>query len=256
LSPKKQPPGARAPQRLVPNWPAPQGVFAFTTLRGSQKESSQTPEVTADQGEELEDAPQIYRENRHPINVLLPNPPRWLNQIHSSLVIGPDNQEPHPSCDGAWTGEDRQPLAILTADCLPILMTDFQGGTIAALHGGWRGLASGIIDQGLGAFNQDVLAWVGPGIGPESYEVDRRVRDPFLDRYPVVESAFLDRGKRDHWHLDLYQASRLIFQQAGVDRVYSSRWDTYSQERLFYSYRRQNPTGRMATVIWKDSSEN
>jgi YfiH family protein len=244
------------PRHFYPRWPAPLGVKALITLR--EKTSESEVYGLGNYALHVGDDPQSVQSNRQRLRTLLPGEPHWLNQVHGSRVQGIQTQaqQPtHPSCDGSWTRVRDLPLAILTADCLPILLTDIQGETIAALHGGWRGLAAGILNKGLDPFHHEVLAWIGPGIGPESYEIDSKVREPFLSSHPEAEAAFRNRGRKGHWQMDLRQAATLILRKAGVQRIHGLHWDTYAQPRLFFSHRRSNPTGRMATVIWKEASE-
>jgi len=184
----------------------------------------------------------------------LPSTPAWLTQIHgadihvpSSQVFSSSSPAPVIQADAAFCQASGQVLAIMVADCLPILLCSRDGQEIAAVHAGWRGLALGIIGQVASRFkSDDLLAWLGPAIGPCHYEVDAPVRSGFQD-----DTGFGVGRDSQHWMLDLYAIARQQLQQAGVCTVSGGGQCTYC-DPAYYSYRRDGVTGRMATLIWRD----
>jgi YfiH family protein len=182
----------------------------------------------------------------------LPSEPCWLNQVHGATAIDAAEWRPGIAADAAHTDRSGRVLAVLTADCLPILLCDRQNDWIGAVHAGWRGLAAGVIQSALAAFRGNrgqLLAWLGPAIGPESFEIGSEVRDEFLSAMPASHPCFRPAGG-DRWMADLYGLARLALANEGVTRIYGGTWCTYRDADRFYSYRRDGRTGRMATLIW------
>jgi len=158
------------------------------------------------------------------------------------------------AADGAVSARNGIVCAVLTADCLPVLLTDTAGRRVAAAHAGWRGLAAGILEAAAAALRRpgaELLAWIGPGIGAGAYEVGEEVRETFLARAPAAAAAF-DRGPRGRWHADLERLARLSLEAAGVSRVYGGGFCTFTDAERFFSHRREAPCGRMASLIWLD----
>ena len=154
--------------------------------------------------------------------------------------------------DGSYSNSPGQVCAVLTADCLPILLCNREGDEIAALHAGWRGLASGIISKAVARMKtppEKLLAWLGPAIGPEKFEVGRDVYDTFVGANHKAEDGFTTSSE-EHWLADLYFLARLQFQTLGVEQVFGGDHCTFSEKEKFYSYRRDKQTGRMASLIW------
>jgi hypothetical protein len=178
----------------------------------------------------------------------LPATPAWLTQVHGTQIHVPGSaQESSLEADAAFSQAPGQVLAIMIADCLPILLCSRDGQKIAALHAGWRGLALGIIEKVVARFDgDDVLAWLGPAIGPCHYEVDTQVRSQFNDNI-----GFCAGRDAQHWMLDLYAIARQQLQQAGVSMVSGGGECTFCDQD-YYSYRRDGVTGRIATLIWRD----
>lgn len=182
---------------------------------------------------------------------------QWLNQVHGTACIQStaENWQSVPDADAAWTTERGLGLAILTADCVPLVLWDRRGSVLAVAHGGWRGLVSGVIEQLLGQLPvapEDLLAWLGPAIGPKVYEVGPEVADAVNDRIRAGEglAPVLHPGvSQDRWQLDLFELSSRLLGGCGVTSVYSQRLCTAS-DRRFYSYRRDGQTGRMVTLAW------
>ncbi|MDX1370787.1 peptidoglycan editing factor PgeF, partial [Pseudomonas sp.] len=154
--------------------------------------------------------------------------------------------------DAAWSGSPGQVCAVMTADCLPVLFANRSGTRVAAAHAGWRGLAAGVLEQTLGHFADapgEIVAWLGPAIGPEAFEVGDEVREAFIARHADSASAFT-ASRPGHWLADIYALARTRLAATGVSQVYGGEFCTYSDSARFFSYRRDGVTGRMATLIW------
>lgn len=194
--------------------------------------------------------------NRSLLTKHLPQPAIWLNQIHSADVIIVDEQSDTSkayNADALFTRLLNQPLAIMTADCLPILLANSEGTEVAAIHGGWRGLEQGIIKNTLNCFNSQphtIRAWLGPAIGPEQFEVGAEVVKLFVNQSSLFSQAF--KAQPNNKYLaDIYMIARILLMQHGVVDIVGGAFCTVSQPDLFFSYRRQGQTGRMASLIWR-----
>lgn len=242
---------------IMPNWPAPSHIHACSTTRIGG--ISPTPFDSLNMAHHVGDHARCYQENRQRIKsaLNLPSEPLWLNQTHSATVIdiSAGSNTLNQPADGAYfkrTDQQSSPvLAIMTADCLPILMCDRQGHEIAALHGGWRSLHRGIIQAGLALFNsspEELLVWFGPAISAKHYEVGPEIEESFVKQNVVFSQAFKPHGKK--FMLDIYQLARMIFNSYGVTHCYGQPHCTYANPTQFFSYRRDGITGRMATLIW------
>jgi YfiH family protein len=180
----------------------------------------------------------------------LPNPPRWLEQVHGCGVV--DDRTPGSRADAAITAETGRVCAVLTADCLPVLLCDREGTRVAAVHAGWRGMAAGVIESTIDAMEMpgdQLLAWLGPAIGPDAFEVGPEVRSAMVATHPEADTAFR-AGEGDRLFMDIYQVARQRLVRKGLGFVGGGDYCTVSQPDLFYSYRRDRITGRMATLIW------
>lgn len=240
---------------VTPNWTAPSSVRAISSTRLGG--FSNAPYQGLNLGLHVGDDAQHVMQNRTWLaqQAAMPNPPIWLNQTHSTQVhVIKQPQEDFPSLvldgDGLVTKLPRQVCAIMTADCLPILITNTQGTQVAAVHAGWRGLAQGIIDQALAHFSQDVLVWLGPAISCAHFEVGAEVRQIFCDQISGADQAFTPAVLADKWYADLYQLARLSLRQQGVEQVFDNGLCTYQDPNRFFSYRRDGQTGRQASFIW------
>ncbi len=234
---------------LVADWPAPAGVHAATSLRIGGV--SPAPWDSLNLAMHVEDDPVRVAENRRRLG--LPAEPVWLEQVHGTTVVRADTVPVGevPRADAAWTDRAGVICAVLTADCLPVLFCDRAGSRVAAAHAGWRGLAAGVLEAtvaALGVPGDEILAWLGPAIGPENYEVDETVRTAFLATDPAAETAFTPT-RPGHWHLDLCAVARRRLETRGVV-VHGGEHCTCRETDRFYSYRRDGLTGRMASVIW------
>lgn len=184
------------------------------------------------------------------VDAELPTEPRRLKQVHGSRVIHLADWRPDIEADAAWTDRPGEVVAIRTADCLPILLSDRDAKVVAGVHAGWRSLAGGIIGNTLAALplaGQDLFAWIGPGICGRCYQVGDDVRSAFVDLDPLLAAAFRSDG--DRWRADLKWIAAHQLRAAGVE-VLDSRRCTFEEVDTFYSFRREGKTGRMESVIW------
>lgn len=242
---------------LPADWPAPLCVWAGTTTR--QSGCSRHPYASLNLAGHVGDAPADVRINRTRIEqaLALPYRPRWLDQQHSARIIDPADEGCSLEADGACTSTPEIVCAVLTADCLPVLLCDREGRRVAALHCGWRGIAAGILSTGvtrMGCPPAEILAWLGPAIAPAAYEVGYEVHTAFLASAGELASAFRP-VRPGRWSLDLYHAARTLLRASGVRAVYGGGRCTFDEEALFFSHRRDGITGRMATLIWRGVTE-
>lgn len=235
---------------ILANWPAPSHIGAMTTTRinGTSKDRY----ASNNMGLHVGDVPQHVLNNRQRLKeaLSLPREPIWLNQTHSTNCINVE-QTSSRDADAAVSRNIDHPLAIMTADCMPILLCNQQGTEIAAVHAGWRGLANGIIENTLSKMlspSNDLLAWIGPCICRQCFEIGNEVYDFFIKRYAFVAPAF-DKGDL-RMHADLSKIAEFILLKQGVKQVSHAQLCTYELDHQFYSYRRDGETGRMATLIW------
>ncbi len=236
---------------LFADWPVPAHVRACTTLRHGAG-ASQPPFDSFNLGAHSGD--EAVATNRAALRALLrlPSEPRWLRQVHGTRVIR-DPGDDEPQADAAVTSEAGLVLAILTADCLPVLFCADDGGEIGAAHAGWRGLAAGVLENTVAALRtppQRLLAWLGPAAGPDAYEVGAEVREAFVGQDAGAAAAFAPT-RPGHWHCDLYALARRRLAALGLARVHGGGLCTISDAARFYSHRRDARTGRMATLIWR-----
>lgn len=245
---------------LFADWPVLPSVHAFTTLRHGLG-ASQPPfdtfnlgNITAADG----DDPVTVERNRKLLieHARLPSAPHWLKQVHGVDVVrcetGSNSDE--PVADATVTSSPRVVLAILTADCLPVVFAADDGREVAATHAGWRGLAAGVLEATIAAMRTPadrVVAWLGPAAGPQAYEIGEEVYRAFVERDPASAAAF-NATRPGHWHVDLYALARMRLAQAGVTRVHGGGLCTISDPQRFFSHRRDARTGRLATLVWFD----
>jgi YfiH family protein len=240
---------------LHAEWPAPPNVHAFTTMRGPAGDSA-APFDRFNLGLRSGDDAGVVADNRVLLEraLELPSAPRWLRQVHGAGVVRVDATPSidEPEADAAVTCVAGVVLAILTADCLPVVLAARDGREVAAAHAGWRGLAGGVLEATLAAMHaapERLLAWLGPCAGPQAYEVGQEVFDAFLARDPRAAAAFV-ATRPGHWRVDLYALARQRLLAAGVARMHGGGLCTISDPRRFYSHRRDQHTGRMATLVW------
>lgn len=286
--------------QLVPDWPAPARVRALSTTRIGGV--SRGPYGLADGsagglnlGTHVGDGAEAVAENRRRLRAWLPSAPRWLEQVHGCAVVtadgaaeadGVDRVDGADTADGAAAGDRPAPdappradasvsttpgqvCAVMTADCLPVLLCDRAGTVVGAAHAGWRGLCAGVIEATLARMDgqrtdagspPQWLAWLGPAIGPDAFEVGAEVRSAFLDQAlpherDAVEQAFRP-GAAGKYLADLYALARTRLARAGCIDVYGGDACTVSDAQRFYSYRRDGVTGRMASLVWLEPASN
>ncbi len=197
------------------------------------------------------DDPRCVARNRAILRACLPHEPVWVKQVHGTAVIDATRATPDAEADGVVTQSPGPVCAVMTADCLPIFLSDRAGKSVGIAHAGWRGLAAGIVEnvvQAMGVPSRDIIAYIGPGIGAHRYEVGEDVRKAFVDRDPAAARSFAPRqgGK---YLVDLYGLARQRLAAAGVAGIHGGGFCTASEER-FFSFRRDETTGRMASLIW------
>lgn len=226
---------------IEPNWPAPANIKAFmTTKLGWGNRPKARERVTPEETMELD-------------NLLhLPNHPVWLNQTHTNKSLEATTNNENAEADASFTRRPNQICVVMTADCLPLLITNRQGTEVAAIHAGWRGLAAGVIEStfaNLKSPADELLVWLGPSIGPNKFEVGKDVYDAFTQHNPNA-SMYFKPHKPDKWFADLHGLAKQRLQTLNVKHVYENDLCTYCNEDLFFSYRREGKTGRMASLIW------
>ncbi len=246
---------AQRPESLIiPDWPAPDRVYAVSTTRTGGV--SPPPWASLNLAGHVGDDPVHVAENRRRLAAIagLPAEPAWLEQVHGITVVAAETVTVSTpvAADAAFTRESGRPCVVMTADCLPVLLCDRAGTVVAAAHAGWRGLAGGVIAATVAQMATppgELLAWLGPAIGPGAFEVGEEVCAAFLG---------LDAGNRDcfrpspagRWLADLYELARRQLAGLRISAVYGGDFCTFSEPERFFSYRRENCTGRMATLIW------
>lgn len=248
-------PTAKGPSPLwvTPKWPAPLTVRAFTTTRHGGR--SRAPWNGFNLAHYVGDDADAVADNRALLGqaAKLPEAPRWLNQVHGTTVVSAAaTAAGQADADGVVADQPRTVCAVLTADCLPVLLCDRAGTRVAAAHAGWRGLAAGILEatiDALGTPEKRLLAWLGPAISAHHFEVGAEVREIFVKCDHRAATAF-SQAQKGHWWADLYELARQRLAALGVHDVYGGEFCTYQDVRRFYSVRRDGVTGRMASVIW------
>jgi hypothetical protein len=236
---------------LEPDWPAPRRVRAFVTTRGGGV--SEGDYASMNLGLSSGDDPARVARNREIVQEILPQPPRWLAQVHGPDVVGIDASagDARPRADASFTRTPGRVCTVLTADCMPVFLFDVEGGAVAVAHAGWRGLAAGVLENTVRALDAqgEVLAWMGPAIGPKAFEVGDEVREAFVSRDSRAAAAFVPHvpGK---FFADLYALARLRLGAAGVRSIHGGGFCTYNEPDRFFSYRRKKESGRMGAFIW------
>lgn len=238
----------------MPDWPAPPSVRACSTTRRGGV--SGPPYDALNLADHVGDDPSAVAANRRRLREALdlPGQPCWLRQVHGTRVVAVSAAESGTPADGAFTDRRGVVCAVLTADCLPVLLCTAAGDWVAVAHAGWRGLAHDVLEAAVDAApvaGDRLLAWLGPAIGPQSFEVGDEVRQAFLARDPRAAGAFVP-GAGGRWLADLYQLARQRLASRGVPAVFGGGLCTLRDAERFYSFRRDGRTGRMASLIWLD----
>lgn len=242
---------------IKPDWPAPAGVRALSTTRLDG--ASKGPWQSFNLGSRVGDEPLAVAHNRRELAAqagLEPDHIHWLRQVHGTRVVPLAGTAPaEAEADASITDQPGVACAVLTADCLPVLFCDLAGTQVGAAHAGWRGLSGGVLEQAveqLGAAD-NLMAWLGPAIGPRHFEVGPEVLESFMAFDTSASRAFSARGARPgHFMADIWLLARQRLELAGVSRIYGGGLCTVSDARRFYSYRRDGQTGRMASLVWLD----
>ncbi|MDA8504977.1 purine nucleoside phosphorylase YfiH [Citrobacter sp. Awk 2] len=237
---------------IVPQWPIPQGVAACSSTRIGGV--SMSPYDSLNLGAHCGDNPEHVEENRKRLFAAgnLPSKPVWLEQVHGKDVLklsgGPYLSK---RADASYSNTPGTVCAVMTADCLPVLFCNRAGTEVAAAHAGWRGLCEGVLEETVACFAdkpENIIAWLGPAIGPIAFEVGAEVRTAFMAKDPQADSAFVPRGEK--YLADIYKIARQRLANVGVESVYGGDHCTFNESETFFSYRRDNTTGRMASFIW------
>lgn len=239
-------------QFIIPDWPAPANVRVVVTTRIGG--ASRAPYDSFNLAAHVGDDPAAVRANRAQLRstLQLPGEPVWLRQVHGVNVIDAARAPAESEADGAFATQPGAVCVVLTADCLPVFLCDRAGTRVAVLHAGWRGLAAGVIEQGVQALQvagPALLAWLGPAIGPQAFEVGPEVRDAFVRHDAQAANAFRTR-RGDRYLADIYSLARQRLVRLGVEAVHGGGFCTATDHARFYSYRRDGACGRMASLIW------
>lgn len=240
---------------ILPEWPVPARVRAVSTTRFGGV--SKGAYASLNFGDHVGDDPRAVTENRRRLvsTLGLKQEPAWLKQVHGTRIahlFGTQVQEP---ADAAVTSKPGLACTVMTADCLPVLFCDRAGTRVAAAHAGWRGLCAGVLEAAIAAMGKDTvefMAWMGPAIGPESYEVGEEVRQAFVQLDADAATAFTPGKVSGKWWCDLYALARRRLEAAGVNQVYGGGLCTYADRERFFSFRRDGECGRMATLIYME----
>ena len=236
---------------IQPQWPLPQNVSAvFTTRRGGV---SKAPYDSFNLALHVGDDAASVAGNRRRLReqLALPAEPGWINQTHGTRAVVLE-QESERDADAAITRRPGEVAVVMVADCLPILLCSRDGSEVAAVHAGWRGLQAGVVQSALAAMQStrdSLMAWIGPGISRAAFEVGDEVRDAFAGT-DAGAGEFFRENRPGHWLCDLAGLAERVLVQQGVTEVYRDSRCSYGDAELFYSYRRDGATGRMAALIW------
>ena len=234
---------------ITPDWPAPANVKAMQTTRNGGVSTGVYASLNL--GDHVKDHPQHVAANRQLLSGYMPSEPVWLNQVHGVRVIDAALSSCLESADASFATRKQVVCVTMTADCLPVLLCDQAGTAVAAIHAGWRSLCDGVIEATVNAMPvqaDQLMAWLGPAIGPEAFEVGGEVRAQFIAQDAQAELAF--KAKGDKWLGDLYAIARQRLQTLGVTQIYGGGRCTFSEPETFFSFRRDGDTGRMGSFIW------
>lgn len=245
---------------IEPEWPAPANVVAMSTLRSGG--SSSGPYASLNLADHVADDAVAVAANRAAVARRLPVDSRlqWLEQVHGNQVVRAGSTAGTPCADASWSRDCGQACVVMTADCLPVLFCSRSGDVVAAAHAGWRGLLAGVLENtvaAMGARPGDILAWLGPAIGPAAFEVGPEVRAAFLaaasrDQIDAVDASFVSSQQNPgHYLADLYALARVRLGALASGNIFGGDYCTYGDGARFFSYRRDGRTGRMASIILK-----
>lgn len=237
---------------IYPDWPAPARVRALTTTRVGG--CSRAPFDSFNLSIRVGDDPAHVERNRALLRERagLPCEPLWLRQVHGNRVVDAAGSAPYTEADGSFADQPSVVCAVLTADCCPVFLCDRAATRAAVLHCGWRGLVRGLIEEGVKRFESprsELLAWLGPAIGPRTFEVGEEVYGAFVAHDARAAGAFT-RKANGRWLADIYELARQRLNAMGVSEVFGGDYCTVSQADRFFSYRRDRVCGHMASLIW------
>lgn len=245
---------------VIPQWPAPANVGAAITLRGGG--CSRAPFDQSNLALHVQDQPETVLANRNSLiqTLKLPAQPLWLDQVHGTDIVYAPGAVATARADGSYSDQPGAACAVLTADCLPVLFCDRAGTQVAAAHAGWRGLCGGILRKTVATFKQpseQLLAYLGPAIGPQVFEVGGEVLQGFLEQaqnprqQQAIKAAFSPKESVEGKYLaDIYALARAELNASGVSQIYGGDYCSFSDSERFYSYRRESKTGRNGSLIW------
>jgi YfiH family protein len=236
---------------IYPDWPAPANVKALQTTRHGG--ISTAPYDTLNLGLHVGDDPVRVNRNRQMLEPLMPSEPVWLEQVHGTVVANADAAACRVQADACIARQRGSVCVIMTADCLPVLLCDEAGTVVGAAHAGWRGLCDGVIEatvKEMGVAPQQLMAWLGPTIGPHAFEVGEDVRAAFMAHDAQAATAFIPLAAEGKYRADIVRLARQRLNALGITRISGGTFCTYHQKDKFFSYRRDGVTGRMGTFIW------
>ncbi|MCK4843153.1 MAG: peptidoglycan editing factor PgeF [Methylococcales bacterium] len=242
---------------IKPDWPVAKNIHAAVTLRSGGV--SHSPFDSLNPADHVNDQAKNVQANRKIIMDMLqlPSEPKWLQQVHGSQVVKADQMETMEQADASYTDQANCICAILTADCLPILLATNDGTKIAAIHGGWRSLLTDIISNTVNKLDStNIIAWLGPAIGVDRFEVGAEIKQHFVGKSAKFATAFkatkFKKAGQNKYLADIYQLARIELTTLGITQIYGGNFCTVTEQQRFFSYRRDGETGRMATLIWRD----
>lgn len=242
-------------RELIPvDWPAPANVRSLQTTRAGGYSVASYDSLNL--GDHVGDDALTVARNRQSLNDILPSEPVWLEQVHGVEVVVAETTSCQPRADACISHTKNAVCVTMTADCLPVLLCDQAGTVVAAAHAGWRGLADGVIETTVKAMNvtpSSLMAWLGPAIGSQAFEVGDDVRDAFISHDPKAITAFTLHPSpftSNKYLADIYQLARQRLNALGITQLYGGGLCTYTDQERFFSFRRDGATGRMASLIW------
>lgn len=237
---------------IVPDWPVPPTVRALVTTRNGGFSTGACRSMNL--GHRSADDPLSVARNEELLRAVCGVEPLWLSQTHGTVVVAVDHAQQLAAGDAAVAARPGRAATVRVADCLPVLFCDAQGTRVAAAHAGWRGLCAGVLEATVAAMRtpaREIIAWLGPAIGPGAFEVGAEVRAAFVARDPAAGAAFVAYpGRPGKWLADLYALATLRLRHAGVVAVHGGGFCTVIDAERFFSYRRDKTTGRMAALVW------
>lgn len=243
---------------ILPDWPAPANVRSLQTTRSGGV--SLAPYDSLNLGTHVGDAPLAVARNRQLLGDLLPSEPVWLEQVHGTAVVDAGMAGCRTVADACVARQHGAVCVVMTADCLPVLLCDREGTVVGAAHAGWKGLAAGVIEAtvlAMGIAPENLMAWLGPAIGPSAFEVGDEVRAAFIAADPQAAAAFTPSpllgeggGEGSKFLADIFLLARLRLNALGISEIYGGDHCTHTEKEWFFSYRRDGATGRMGTFIW------